>query len=177
MLKTKIVYPIILSLAIISTGLLSSCESSSKYSNDDAGVKQLAADLRKTDSQASAALLATLKPTLEDCKAIVSTEEAAQMILTYADDLYANIPDGAIKGKESQTEILVLSASSESLLDKTDKNLAGGYQINDIPYNKGLKVYQFAYVEPGKTSGMRFDGLIYVNNKWVFVPKFWRAFK
>jgi len=27
----------------------------------------------------------------------------------------------------------------------------------------------------GKTTGLAFDGLIYVNNRWVLMPKPWRA--
>ena len=34
---------------------------------------------------------------------------------------------------------------------------------------------RFKFVTKGQTAGLAFDGLIYVNNRWVLMPKPWRA--
>lgn len=40
--------------------------------------------------------------------------------------------------------------------------------------NKGLVFYRFKFVEPGKELGISFDGLVFVNGRFVIFPKPWR---
>jgi hypothetical protein len=55
------------------------------------------------------------------------------------------------------------------------KELAGGWKEAAAKMKPGLKVYRFHFLEPGKTAGMSYDGLIYVNGNWRVFPKPWRA--
>ena len=43
------------------------------------------------------------------------------------------------------------------------------YFVSDVPIGR------FKFVEQGETLGLAFDGLIFVNDHWVFMPKPWRA--
>ena len=65
----------ILSLSILIT--LASCGSKSNYPNSEEGAKQMATVFMKGGSDADA-LLKNMKPSLEDCKAIVTSETDAK---------------------------------------------------------------------------------------------------
>ncbi len=145
------------------------------YANNKAGVKQIAQAL---DQAKDNSLLSTLKATLADCEAIMRTKEDAQKLYNYSEHLHKQYSDQKMVGaKNGQTEVLinvlVLGDDAKSEKDR----FAGGYiQILD-KFTKGISIYTFRYVKPGNTSGMRYDGLTYVNKRWVLIPKMWRAFR
>ncbi|EAY29791.1 hypothetical protein [Microscilla marina] len=164
-----------LSLIVLIIGL-NACRAQKglNYANTKTGVGQIAEDINKAKNNA---LVIRLKATLADCQAIMKTKADAQKLYEYSESLhkkYAN--EKMIKAKDGQTDVLVsvLILGNESKSEK-DRFARGYIQILD-KFTRGIRIYTFRYVRPGSSSGMRYDGLTYVNNKWVFIPKMWRAF-
>jgi hypothetical protein len=121
-----------------------------------------------------AAMTLALKPTAEDVRAVYGEPLAAKLIANY-DELFAS--GGAIQPKPGQTQLLT-TFTTTGALKRGDPVLAefpGGYE-DVLPYIVGnVPIARFKFVEPGETLGMAFDGLVHVNERWVFMPRPWRA--
>ncbi|MBX7211026.1 MAG: hypothetical protein K1X78_22160 [Verrucomicrobiaceae bacterium] len=125
-------------------------------------VRGLAAALR-----GNKAALLKLKPADAQIAAITATADDAKALAAYAEKVFANIPESGVDGKPGQTKILVT----------TPDNLPGGYAKHAAHLKQGIQIYGFEFVEPGKTAGMAFDGLVLVDGAWIMIPKMWRAFE
>ncbi len=134
---------------------------STTFAGAEDEVKTIAASVR-----GNRAALEKLKPTAAQIAQIAATDEDAKALVAYVDSLYAGLPAGGINGKPEQTEVLVTSG----------KSLPGGYSMQAAHFKKGVEIYGFKYVEPGKTLGMSYDGLVKLGDTWVMIPKAWRAF-
>lgn len=138
-------------------------------------VKTIALALQENDAEAIA-LLESLKASYEDCLEIVLLEDDAWKLWKYAKITYHKSDINAIEAKPGQTELVIQSANTSHLKQGSNTGLPGGYSSIATKFKDNLVIYAFRYVSPGSTIGMRFDGLIFVKDKWVFIPKMWRAF-
>lgn len=121
-------------------------------------------------------LSATLRPQAGDYAKVFAGESAAKAQAAYGPAWDAGAMQ--IKPKAGQTELLLWSASSEDVKAWTGaakEHFPGGYEKVGQHLNPGLTLYRFKFVEPGKTLGMAFDGLVHVDGRWVIFPKPWRA--
>lgn len=125
-------------------------------------VKQIAQNL--LDKGPSA--INALRPTEEQISAIAATSEDATKLALYVDKLYNSLGEVTQLAKPGQTEIQVF----------TGADLPGGYTQQASHLKPGLVIYGFEFLEPGKTAGMSYDGVVNIAGKWVMVPKMWRAF-
>ena len=87
-----------------------------------------------------------------------------------------------IKPKAEQNDFFVISATAKQLKEKEWKGeiydyFPGGYHKVAPMLKDDANIYLFKFVKKGEKSGMRFDGLTFVNNHWVIFPKLWRAFE
>lgn len=112
--------------------------------------------------------VARFRPTDTEIEAITATAADAKLLRAYVDKVYSQLKAGGSAAKPGQTEIMTVGPAL--------KDLPGGYSQHSEHFRKGLEIYGFKYVEPGKTSGMAYDGLIRLGVRWIFVPKAWRAF-
>ncbi|TLD68778.1 hypothetical protein FEM03_20810 [Phragmitibacter flavus] len=110
-----------------------------------------------------------LRPTGEQLAAIAVSAEDAQLLSVYVKSVYEGLARGNRVAGAKQTEVKVGGPDW--------KDLAGGYSDVRDRFKPEVKIYEFSYVEPGNDVGMRYDGLIKVEGKWVFIPKAWRAFR
>ena len=122
-------------------------------------------------------LLQTLLPTKEECALIGAGPADADLIEAYVETLKEQLPEEGIGGSPGQTEVLLGSGTTDAMKAGTEREMAGGYSQEAEHFRDGLTFWKVSYVEPGKESGMRFDPFIHVNERWVVVPKVWRAFK
>lgn len=122
-----------------------------------------------------AALTKQLRPTSEDYAKVFTPDFAKT-----AEEGYAKAWDGGamvIAPKEGQTELLMgSSATTDDIKDGTDaaKEFPNGWRNIADQLNRGITIHRFKFVKPGETSGMAFDGLMFVNGHWIIVPKPWR---
>ncbi|MCA9129517.1 MAG: hypothetical protein KDB22_20665 [Planctomycetales bacterium] len=82
-----------------------------------------------------------------------------------------------LAGKPGQTEVLLTPATTDELITwsgEAAKTLAGGWKRLQKHVHPGFTIYTIRFVEPGEDIGMRFDGLIKIDDKWYIFPKAWR---
>lgn len=116
-----------------------------------------------------AALTRELKPTSADYASVFG--ENASAAQTYFDKMWSD-KGLAISGNAGQTELIVFGSTTDAVV-KTPGQFPGGYAKAKL--KPGFPIYGFKFVEPGKTSGMAFDGLVFVNGHFAFFPKPWKA--
>ena len=120
------------------------------------------------------ALTLALKPSPEDVRAVYAEPLASALIDTYEGVF---VPGAVIEPKPEHKQLLATFTTTGRLKagDPVLAEFPGGYKdvlqyiVADVPIGR------FKFVEPGETLGLAFDGLIFVNDHWVFMPKPWRA--
>lgn len=122
-----------------------------------------------------AGLTKKLFPTAKDCKAFFIdsvSEKAWSAYQTMWQDKKA-----VIRPKANQTELILFSVTIDEIKKGIGfaKDFPGGYKNIVDKIKPGIKIYRFKFVAPGEKSGMAFDGLVKVNQKWVIFPKPWKA--
>jgi len=123
-----------------------------------------------------ASLSRTLRPRAEDYRAIFDEVTAPKVEAAQAKDW----EDGKIVVRPAhtkQTEISLWGATGAELASGSGNaaRFPGGYRKLGGRLASGVTVYAFAFTEPGKSAGTTFDGLAFVNGRWVLAPKAWRA--
>jgi hypothetical protein len=130
----------------------------------EADVREIAESLRDDLGNA-----VKWKPTTSQINRISATKADADKLRAYVDEVYASLDAGSPAAKGGQTEIVL---SGPDLRD-----LPGGYRKAMKHFRPGTSFYGFKYVRPGEDGGMRYDGLIRLDDAWIFIPKAWRAFR
>ena len=133
------------------------------------------ADAKNSETDLPTFLL-SLKPNTKDIRTIYA-EPLASKLIPYYDELFNSI--SSLELKPEYTEIYYVFATTAKLRsgDAVLDEFPGGYKdvaqylLGDYPLSR------FKFVRTGETSGLAFDGLIFVNNHWVIMPKPWRALK
>lgn len=84
-----------------------------------------------------------------------------------------------VKPNQGQTELLLWRATVTELDEGTgdSSHFPGGYKHIMKHIRPGHTIYRFKFVQPGRSYGMAFDGLVYMNGRWVLFPKPWRVFR
>ncbi len=119
------------------------------------------------------ALTRPLIASAEDIRAVYKEPLASRMIEVYRDKLPPNI---AITPKPGQSELLIWWATTDDLIAGAPVagHFPGGYKRAAEYMNPGFPIVRFKFVKPGETAGMAYDGLIWVNGHWAWMPKPWR---
>jgi hypothetical protein len=121
------------------------------------------------------ALTLSLAPTEADIRAVFSEPLASKLVPHYA-AMFAS-SQAVIGPKAGQTAVLV-TLTTTGRLKSGGPDLAefpGGYADVAPYFNQDVPIVRFKFVEPGETLGMAFDGLAFVNGRWVIMPKPWAA--
>lgn len=125
-----------------------------------------------------AALTAELRPTEADIRAVYNEPLATALIENYTMmyDMMAEQKDG-LRPAPEQTDLLIVATTTDELKVNSDirDKFPGGYGSVLSYMNDGFPIVRFKFVEPGESSGRAFDGLIFVNDHWVLMPKPWRS--
>ena len=117
-------------------------------------------------------------------QAILPSE--AEVIAVYAEPLGSAMwasyqeqmgPGVSFAPKQGQTDLLIVYATTRELFDRKPvlEEFPGGYKDVLQYFKIDVPIVRFKFVQPGKTLGLAFDGLIYLNGRWVIMPKPWRA--
>jgi len=121
-----------------------------------------------------AALTAALKPSAADIHAVYGEPLASNLIKTY-ESMFT--PGVQIGPKPEHVELYTVTTTTAKLKSRAVALDAfpGGYK-KVLPYFLGeYPIVRFKFVKAGKTTGLALDGLIFVNNHWVLMPKPWRS--
>jgi len=165
-----------LALLCAAVAMTASPLAAETFPGTDDGAKKLADAFLKPGADC-AALSKQLRPTAADYAAVFDGDFGTKVAAAW--DPAWDAGQMVMAPKPGQTEVKISSATTEELKAGTGNasELAGGWKDAAAKMKPGLKVYRFHFLEPGKTAGMSFDGLIYVNGNWRVFPKPWRALK
>ncbi len=121
------------------------------------------------------ALTRALEPTEADIRAVYGEPLASNMVAIYA-QVWADPKNLTIAPRQGQSELLLWWSSTDKLIagDRDLDGFPGGYREVLAYMQPGFPIVRFKFVKPGETSGYAFDGLIFVNDRWVLMPKPWR---
>ncbi len=120
------------------------------------------------------ALTQAILPTREEVLAVYAEPLGSALWASYEGQLG---PGVSFAPKQGQTELLVVYTTTRALYDRRPVlgEFPGGYK-EVLQYLKiDVPIVRFKFVEPGETLGFAFDGLMYLNDRWVIMPKPWRA--
>ena len=122
------------------------------------------------------ALTAAILPTEAEVHMVYKDPLASRMAEGYAKALTTGIKFGP---KPGQDALLLVYATTAQLQrgDAVLREFPGGYKNVVQFFKRNVPIVRFKFVKQGETTGMAFDGLIYVNDRWVIMPKPWRALK
>lgn len=116
-----------------------------------------------------------LRPTEKDYKKYFIEKSWKKARNMYDETFWSK--DLAIKANTGQTQILIWKATPKELKNGTGSAefFPGGYRRIADQINPKNTVYYFKFVVPGKTSGMSYDGLVFINGHWAAFPKPWKV--
>lgn len=120
------------------------------------------------------ALTQAILPTEADVRAVYAEPLASALWTSYQEQMG---PGVSFAPKQGQTALVVVYATTRALFDRKPvlEEFPGGYKDVLQYFKADVPIVRFKFVEPGETLGLAFDGLIYVNNRWVIMPKPWRS--
>ena len=120
------------------------------------------------------ALTQAILPTEAEVRAVYADPLASAMWKTYQEQMG---PGVSFAPKQGQTAVLVVYATTRDLFDRKPvlEEFPGGYKDVLQYFKADVPIVRFKFVEPGETLGLAFDGLIYVNDRWVIMPKPWQS--
>lgn len=120
------------------------------------------------------ALTGALLPKPEDVRAAYSDPLASKMIETYAAALKPGIKFGP---KPEHDDLYMVYTTTAKLVagDPVMDEFPGGYRKVVQYFKTDVPIVRFKFVRKGETSGLAFDGLVFVNDHWVLLPKPWRS--
>jgi hypothetical protein len=118
-------------------------------------------------------IIALFQPHDEDYEKVFLGDAAARARAGYG-ELWASPPKSF--GNRGQTEVQVFATQAESFLTDNahSREFPGGYRKIADQLNPDLVWLRFKYVEPRKSAGMAYDGLVWFGGRWAWFPKPWR---
>ena len=115
-----------------------------------------------------------LRPSPADLSAIFVGEAVAKAASEY--DKAWQSGKAVIDHAPDQTDLKLFSATIAELANGQGdaKEFPAGYKKAMALFKPGLTIYAWRFVRPGERVGMAYDGLVFVNGHFVWVPKAWR---
>ncbi|OAN71419.1 hypothetical protein A8B82_03725 [Sulfitobacter sp. EhC04] len=120
------------------------------------------------------ALTQALLPTEADVRAVYAEPLGSALWA----DLSSQIGPGTAFGpKPDHNDIIVVHTTTRALAEKRPvlNEFPGGYKDVLQYFKVDVPIVRFKFVTSGDTLGLAFDGLIYLNGRWVIMPKPWRS--
>ncbi len=120
------------------------------------------------------ALTQAILPTREEVFAVYADPLGSALWASYESQMG---PGVAFAPKEGQTELLVVYATTRELFDQRPvlAEFPGGYKDVLQYFRIDVPIVRFKFVKPGETLGLAFDGLMYLDGRWVIMPKPWQS--
>jgi len=119
------------------------------------------------------ALTSSLKPSEQDVRAVYGDPLAGKMIAGY-NNLFKS---GTKFGPKADHDALVIVYATTGRFTAGDSVIdafPGGYKDITGYITGDVPIVRFKFVKSGESLGLAFDGLVYVNDHWVLMPKPWR---
>ncbi len=135
--------------------------------------KKMLEDFFASD-QSLADFFKSLEPQPNIIGAVYKEPLATNLAVMYK-GMFANL-DGLELDPKYDLVLLKFSTTNQLAFNESELNkFPGGYEKVKDYFIYDYPIATFEFVENGKTSGLRFDGLIFVAGRWVLMPKPWRG--
>ncbi len=144
-----------------------------KYKGDKEGAESMLKLFLAKDADLDL-LTDALRPRKKDVEAVYNDKAAAHYTAHY-NTVYDNRP--SIICPPENTELALWMFKTDDVIAwnaAAEEGLPGGYKKAKDYYKPGVTLVRFKFVKPGEKLGMAYDGLFYVNERWVFMPKPWQ---
>lgn len=160
-----------------NASILDVVQSNRKNTADTAGTKAHAEAFLAQFLQPNAdrvGLTASLRPTEAEIRAVYAPPLADALVGMYNEMFQPGVQIGP---NEGQTQVLVWLGTTGSMRDGAPvlEDFPGGYGDVRAYMQGNYPIVRFKFVKPGESLGMAFDGLIWINDRYVLMPKPWRA--
>ncbi len=115
-----------------------------------------------------------LQPTNEEIKAVYKEPLASNLIKMY-EKMYSSLD--RLKKPADQNDVFIVFTTTVKLAQGGEilSKFPGGYGNAREYFSGDFPIVKFEFVKVGETDGFGFDGLIFVNDRWVLMPKPWRG--
>ena len=124
--------------------------------------------------------LTTLRPTKSDLQALFITNESVEIALKYSDSKWEsihNIPANSMKPINKGDNHAIIRASKKELSNGVSNGLEAGYSILSKYLKDDITVYGLQYLNNDGTPNKSRAAFFYVNNKWIIIPRLFKAFQ
>lgn len=134
------------------------------------------------DAAAAEALGASVLPTAADLEAIVRPGDASKAFVAAMSTAPMSALDAGVKlfvpGEPDRTEIRAYSATTEQIAAGAAPEFPGGMKaFAEQVAAPGRTWWVIEFVKPGESAGMKYTCFTKVGDRFVFVPKPWRAMR
>lgn len=119
-------------------------------------------------------LTQAILPTEDDIRFVYADPLASALVRDYAGFMNDSTAFGP---KPGQDTVLVVHTTTSELVKKSSvlREFPGGYKDVLQYFRADVPIVRFKFVKDGETTGYAFDGLVFVNGRWVLMPKPWRS--
>lgn len=112
-------------------------------------------------------------PTLEECKMIFSGTNA-DSVFSFTQQMKSKMSG---EGAETFVDVRAESFTTEDMNAGKPGEYTGGMKRIAGKIKPNITFYKISYLRTvGAERGMAYNYWVYVNKRWVFIPKPWRAF-
>jgi hypothetical protein len=130
--------------------------------------------LHALGQDADGSVTATLRPRPEDY-ALAFLPEAAETARQAYETLWADPPRVTHVAPGSQLQCHVAPAGMLADDNALSWKFPGGYRAISPLLNPHRVWVAWKFIDPGKTAGMAYDGLVWLDNRWAWFPKPYRV--
>lgn len=120
------------------------------------------------------ALTQALLPTEEDIRTVYADPLASALVQSYGQAFTADV---AFAPKPDHNDVVMVHTTTRALAEGKAvlREFPGGYKDVVKYFKTDVPIVRFKFVTKGETLGLAFDGLVFVNGRWVIMPKPWRS--
>lgn len=147
----------------------------SKQARDESGARAILEQFLQPGAD-FAKLTHSLRPKRGHLHEFFSERIAERMYMMYQVDW--NRGRVLIKPRQGQNGLTIKSATVSELRKQQGLNhFPSGYHWILPDLRGDHRIYVFTFTKPGETLGRTYDGLVHIEDQWVFLPKPWDALR
>jgi hypothetical protein len=122
-------------------------------------------------------LVEHLRPRTGDYESVFSSATVDRARKAY--ESFWSRPVELERSSSQQTDVLVFAAPAGMLRGPNDlsRNFPAGYQAIAKELKPERVWLAWKYVKPGETSGMAYDGLVWIDDHWAWFPRPYRVLR
>lgn len=125
-------------------------------------------------------VLKSLWPNREECRELLTSDEATELLYNYAQEKFREIetlPEKTMKPVSENAGVKIVSATKQELRKGKTNGLPAPYKRMAMFMKNDASLYGLQYInEQGEVEKKR-SAFFWVSNRWVFIPMPFQAFQ